>query len=90
MLFGSTFIWLLLDSSDPTKALPPLDRPQSIYNMVLRAEFVVSATMAAAGILVRRRKVRELSLMDYIIVLSCASVTVLCVFKMPAWFHFAN
>jgi hypothetical protein len=67
-----------------------LDRPQSVFNIILRAEFVTSATFVAVGILLRRSAVRKLSLADYIIVFASASVPVLCVFKMAEWTHFPN
>jgi hypothetical protein len=88
--FSGTFTWFLLDSFRTPRGiwtLPPLDHPQTIYNIVARFEFIASAAFAAAGILVRRRKFRELSLADYIIVFACASVPVLCVFKMSEWIY---
>ena len=91
--FTSSFTWFVLDSFWPPLGiwtLPPLDRPQSIYNIILRAEFVISASLVAVGILVWRSAFRKLSLADYIIVLFCASVPVLCVFKMAEWTHFPN
>ena len=90
--FSGTFAWFLLDSFDPPGiwTLPPLSHPQSIYNIVSRAEFIISATFAAVGILLRRSAFRKLSLADYIIVFSCASVPVLCVFIMSEWIHFPN
>ena len=90
--FTSSFTWFVLDSFWPPGAwtLPPLNRPQSFANIFLRAEFVMSATFAAVGTLVRVSAFRKLFLADYIIVLSCASVPVLCVFKMSEWFHLSN
>jgi len=54
-----------------------------------RAEVVMSAIVAAYGILLWRSAFRELSLANYIIVLSCASVLILCAFKMAEWIHFS-
>jgi len=91
--FTSSFTWFVLDYFWPPLGiwtLPPLDRPQSIYNIILRAEFVISASLVAVGILVWRSAFRKLSLTDYIIVIFCASVPVLCVFKMSEWIHFPN
>jgi hypothetical protein len=91
--FASSFLWFVMDSFWPPLGvwtLPPLHHPQTIYNIILRAEFVTSATLAAVGILLRRRVFRKLFLTDYIIVFSCAAVPVLVVFKMAAWTHFPN
>lgn len=51
---------------------------------------MVSAELAAIGILLWRSTFRKLSLANYIIVLSCASVLVLWAFKMYEWFHVSN
>jgi hypothetical protein len=51
-------------------------------NVLVRVEFVLSAALAAVGILVRRSAVRKLSLADYIIVFACASIPVLCMFEL--------
>lgn len=90
--FASSFLWFVMDSFWPPGiwTLPPLDRPQTIYNIILRAEFVTSAALVAVGILLRRSVLRKLSLPDYIIVFLCAAVPVLGVFKMAAWTHFPN
>ena len=91
--FATSFVWFVLDSFWPPLGiwtLPPLDRPQNIYNILLRAEFVTSATLVAVGILLRRSKLRRLSLTDYIIVFACASVPVLAVLKMAEWTHFSD
>jgi hypothetical protein len=91
--FSSAFLWFVMDSFWPPlgiSTLPPLDRPQTIFNIVLRAEFVLSAAFVAVGILLRRRASRKLSLADYVIVVACASIPVLLVFKMAEWTHFPN
>jgi len=54
-----------------------------------RVQIVMSATIAAYGILLWRSAFRELSLANYITVLSCASVLILCAFKMAEWIHFS-
>jgi hypothetical protein len=91
--FISSFLRFVLDSFWPPLGiftLPQLNHPQSIYNIFLRAEFVMPATLAAVGMLVWRSAFGKHSLADYIIVLSCASVPALCVFKMSEWIHFSN
>jgi hypothetical protein len=57
---------------------------------ISRAEIVMSALLAAYGILLWRSAFRKLSLANCIIVLSCASVLVLWAFKMYEGFHFSN
>src|SRR5438046_1259013 len=81
--FGSAVTWF---APDTYGARPGVFSPLTpgFANVVLRAEFVVSAAMAAAGVLVRRSAFRKLSLADYIFVLASATVPVLVVFKMYA------
>jgi len=89
--FAISFLWFVMDSFWPPLGaftLPPLDHPQSVANIILRAEFVTSPTLAAVGILLRRSAARKLSLADYIIVFFCAAIPVLGVFKMAEWTHF--
>jgi hypothetical protein len=82
--FASSVTWFVLDSFwMPPGVFSPF--VPGFANVVIRAEFVMSAAMAAAGILVWRSASRELSLADYLIVLSCASIPVLCVFTMYEW-----
>lgn len=91
--FSTSFVWFVMDSFWPPLGiwtLPPLDRPQSIFNIILRGEFVLSAAFVAAGILLRRRATRKLSVADYVIVIACATVPVLLVFKLAERTHFPN
>jgi hypothetical protein len=60
------------------------------YPIFCRPEMVVGAALAAYGILEWRSASRRLSLVNYIIVLSCAAVLLLCVFKMSEWVKFLN
>lgn len=55
-----------------------------------RAEVVLSAVLAAFGILLWRSAFCKLSLANVLIVLSCASAVVIWAFKMYDWFHFSN
>ena len=56
-------------------------QPSQSYAMLIRSEFVMSATTAAIGMLVWRRANRKLSVIDYVIALGGASILVLAVFK---------
>jgi drug/metabolite transporter (DMT)-like permease len=69
LLFASRLIWFV-------------DHPHPTF---FRAEIVIGVTLAAYGMLVWRSAVRKLSLANYIIVLSCAPVLLLCVSKMSEW-----
>jgi hypothetical protein len=86
LLFISNGLWFGLDYLWPLS----FNRPHSFHNLYLGAEFVMAVTIAAVGILVRRSALRKLSLADFIVVLSCASVPVLCLFRMYKQIHFSS
>jgi len=54
-------------------------------NLVFRASIVIGVFLAAYGLLVWRNAFRNLSLANYIIVLSCAPVLLLSASKMKEW-----
>ena len=82
------FIWFVLDFF----WLPPLlgillwlRLPESLLQNVWQAEFAMSATVAAVGVLIWRRAARKLSLTEYIVVPISASILVLAVFRLYGW-----
>jgi amino acid permease len=56
-------------------------------DVFLRAEIVIGAIVAAYGILVWRSASRKLSLANYIVVLSCVAVLLLCSSKVSEWVY---
>ena len=86
--FVLTFFWLppleiiILGSVDPWLRLP-----ENVGSILLRAEFAASAATAAAGILLRIRANRKLSITHYFVVFGAASIPVLCVFALYGWIH---
>ena len=54
------------------------------------AEILIGGTLAAYGILLWRSASRNLSPANYIIVLSCAPVVLLCLSKLSEWVQFLN
>src|SRR5882672_5101643 len=65
-------------------------RPLNMFDTFFRAEILIGVPLAAYGILVWRSASRKLSLANYIIVLSCVPVLILCVSKMSEWVYFLN
>jgi hypothetical protein len=92
LLFMGSVTWFVMDTFWwPPGTFSPF--VPGFGNIWLRTEFVVFPAMTAAGILIWQSASRRLSLADYIIVLSCASVPVLCMFTVYEWarvsfFHF--
>jgi hypothetical protein len=65
-------------------------QPLDIWDAVLRASIVIGAILAACGVLLWRSASRKLSLANYMIVFSCASVAVLITSKLSKWVHFST
>ncbi len=65
-------------------------RSLNMFDTFFRAEIVIGAILAAYGILVWRSAFRKLSLANYIIVLSCVPVLLLCVSKLSEWVYFLD
>jgi len=65
-------------------------RPLNMFDTFFRAGIVIGAILAAYGILVWRSASRRLSLANYIIVLSCVPVLLLCVSKLSEWVYFLD
>ena len=86
-LFGHGLIWF---KSPGIFTLLPLSGVHSVFNIFYRAEIVLGIALAAYGMLVWRSASRKLSLANYIIVLSCAPVVLLCVSKVSEWVYFLN
>ena len=61
-----------------------------MFDTFWRAGIVIGAIVAAYGILVWRSASRKLSLANYIIVLSCVPVLLLCVSKLSEWVYFLD
>ena len=67
-----------------------LSLPGVFYKILVRAEFVLSALMAATGILMWRGAARKLSPLHYIVVYSTALAVVLVVFNLYGFIHLSN
>ena len=87
LMFEHGLIWF---KSPGIFTLLPLSDRHSIFNIFFRAEIVIGVILTAYGMLVWRSAFRKLSLANYIIVLSCAPVLLLCVSKMAGWVYFSN
>jgi hypothetical protein len=59
-------------------------------NVIPRAAIVIGVFLAAYGLLVWRNAFRKLSLVNYVIVLSCAPVLLLYASKMKEWEYFLD
>ena len=81
-LFGDGLIWFKWPG---IFTLLPLSDRHRIFNIFHRAEIVIGILLAAYGIRVWRSASRRLSLANYIIVLSCVPVLLLCVSKLSEW-----
>ena len=86
-LFGHGFIWF---RSPGIFTLLPLSDRHSIFNIFFRTEIVIGVILAAYGMPVWRSASRKLSLANYIIVISCVPVLLLCASKMAEWVYFLN
>ncbi len=84
--FAHGLIWFQYSSPGGIFTL----RPLNLFDTFFRAEIVVGTILAAYGMLVWRSASRKLSLANYIIVLSCVPVLLLCASKMAEWVYFLN
>jgi drug/metabolite transporter (DMT)-like permease len=71
-------------------ALHPLSERHGMTNVIPRAAIVIGVFLAAYGLLAWRNVFRRLSLTNYIIVLFCAPVLLLCASKMKDWEYFLD
>ena len=83
--FGNGLIWF---KSPGIFTFLPLSERHSIFNIFLGAEIVLGIILAAYGMLVWRSASRKLSLANYVIVLSCVPVLLLCASKIAEWVYF--
>ena len=90
LLFGHGLIWFESSRSPGIFILLPLSDVHTTFNIVHRAEIVIGVILAEYGMLVWRSAFRKLCLANYIIVLSCAPVLLLCVSKMSEWVYFLD
>jgi hypothetical protein len=65
-------------------------RSLSMFDTLFRAEILIGVLLAGYGILVWRSASRKLSLANYIIVLSCVPVLLVCASKLTEWAYFVN
>jgi len=70
--------------------LPPVSAlfywvPQRLGMVILRAEFVMSAILAAIGAIVWRRAVGKPRTRTYVLVVACAGIAVFGVFFLYDW-----
>jgi len=77
--------------------LPPLflllywlKLPDIFYTVLFRAEYPMSLTMAAVGVLLWRGATRKLSLVDYVVVFVVAFIPVLAIFYGYGWIHLSK
>ena len=87
LLFGHGLVWF---RSPGLFTLLRLSEVRGTFNIFFRAEIMIGAIVAAYGMLVWRNAFRKLSLANYIIVLSCAPVLLLCASKMKEWEYFLD
>ena len=90
LLFGHGLIWFDSSRSPGIFTFLPLSNVHTTFNLFHRAEIVIGVALAAYGLLVWRSASRKLSLANYIIVLSCMPVLLLCASKMAEWVYFLN
>jgi amino acid permease len=83
LFFSQGLTWFGFDSAGGIFTLQPL----RIDDAFFRAEIVIAAIVAAYGMLVWRSASRKLSLANYIIVLSCVAVFLLCVSRLSEWVY---
>jgi amino acid permease len=83
LFFTQGLTWFGFDSPGGIFTLQPLSMDDAFF----RVEIVIGAIVAAYGILVWRSASRKLSLANYIIVLSCVAVLLLCVSKLSEWVY---
>ena len=83
LFFTQGLTWFGFDSPGGIFTLQPLNMDDAFF----RVEIVIGAIVAAYGILVWRSASRKLSLANYIIVLSCVAVLLLCVSKLSEWVY---
>ena len=86
-LFAHGLIWF---KAPGIFTLLPFSDTHRFFNIFFRAEIVIGVILAAYGTLLWRSAFRKLSLANYIIVLSCAPVLLLCVSKITEWVYFLD
>jgi hypothetical protein len=86
LFFSQGLTWFGLDLPGGIFTLRPLNK----FDAFFRAEIVIGAIVAAYGMLVWRSASRKLSLANYIIVLSCVALLLLCVSKQSEWVYFLD
>ena len=86
-LFADGLIWF---KSPGIFTLLPFGGRHGIFDIFFRASIVMGVLLAAYGMLLWRSAFRKLSLANYIIVLSCVPVLLLCVSKLSEWVYFLD
>ena len=83
LFFAQGLTWFGFDSPGGIFTLQPLNLNDAFF----RAEIVIGAIVAACGVLVWRSASRKLSLANYIVLLSCVAVLLLCASKVSEWVY---
>jgi amino acid permease len=83
LFFAQGLTWFGFDSPGGIFTLQALNLDDAFF----RAEIVIGAIVAAYGILVWRGASRKLSFANYIVVLSCMAVLLLCSSKVSEWVY---
>ena len=86
LFFSQSLTWFGLDSPGGIFTL----RPLNIDDAFFRAEIVLGVIVAAYGMLVWRSASRQLSLANYVIVVSCVAILLPCVSKQSEWVYLLN
>jgi hypothetical protein len=87
VLFAQGLVWF---KSPGLFAFLRMSERHGINNILSRAEMMIGIALAAYGMLVWRSAFRKLSLTDFITVLSCVPVLLLCVSKVTEWAYFLD
>jgi amino acid permease len=83
LFFAQGLAWFGFDSPGGIFTLQRLNLDDAFF----RAEIVIGAVVAAYGILAWRSASRKLSLANYITVLSCLAVLLLCASRLSKWVY---
>jgi hypothetical protein len=86
LMLGHGFIWFHASWPGGIFTLHPLNHLDAFF----RAEIVIGAIVTTYGMLVWRSAFRDLSLANYIIVLSCVPILLVCVSKISEWVYVLN
>jgi hypothetical protein len=86
LMFGQGLIWFHSYWPGGIFTVHPLNNSDAIS----RAEIVIGAILTAYGMLLWRSASHKLSFANYLFVITCASVLILCVSQMSEWVYFSR